>query len=580
MWIYLISFSMVVSICEGYWVNYPTECKDLNSEEAIRDLCGGNSLINIRNTLLDDSWEKIGEICTPDNSKSKRVRGFFCTAVTKKTTCKVLENLDNKVTYETTIRKVGREECYNHIQDLNLKTEEESQKNLAPFYPPPKCELGKEETVVKTFMVLDETEINLNPLDFEKEDLYLFSLENNRSIIENDLLVERSEYCKLSNWKCHGRKNHIPLEIFKDDDQVSIRLELLKLNILYDSEYGELPLYNSCKMTFCGKEVVRTEGGAIILLRHNGIVEKTRECDRRERNSPIQDLSRKVFKTIGPILLSTLYKRHDLCRKIKDNLKNGRPVPFENLNYINPFEPGWHPAAHYVRIKTSINGALRGRLIEATKLQFKSCNYEIGDAHPKNGTTNFTITFGQGKMITHDNIASREGWVVESIDPEQDQNFTKGRVRVWYNGVMERDNELFFPTTFLIKKFESIYKDKVMISLDGTDSLWVKDNRTEIIVKLEKDTSTKTNLTEDEWSNLNHSVHKVGVEDGTVIMRSNETITIENKSYFTEDFSTWSIYTILSVLGLWVLYRKGVSKGNKVRVRKFIQRFFKLDYRQ
>ncbi|QEA08649.1 non-structural glycoprotein [Puchong virus] len=578
MWALLIRQLLFLKITNAYWVNYPKECKDLNSESAIEDLCGGDSLINIRNTLLDDSYEKIGEICTPDNTKSRRVRGYYCTEITKKTTCKVLGNFDNKVTYETTIRKVGRKECYSHIQNLNHRPDYESQESVAPFYLPPKCEIGDGKTVSKTFMILEETEINLNPTDLEKEDLYLFSMKN-RSIIEDDILVERSEYCKLTNWKCHGKKNHIPLEIFKDDDQVSIRLELLKLNIIYDSEYGELPLYNSCKMTFCGREVVKTENGAILLLRHKGIVEKTRVCNKEEKVGPIQDLSRKVFKTIGPILLSTLYKRHELCRRIKNNLKNGKPVPLENLNYINPFEPGWHPAAHYVRIKTSMSGAIRGRLIEATKLQFKSCNYEIGDAQPLNATTNLEIRFGQGKVVKYENITQREGWTVETTDPDQTQNLTDGNIKVWYNGVIMRDNKIFLPTTFLINKFESIYKDKVMINLEGTDSIWIKDNVTEIVVRLEKDQSVKINKSEIIWDNSTDNIlqEENGVEE--VQIKANETITIGNKSYFTEDFSTWSVYTILSVLGLWILYRRGVSKGNKVRVRNLFQKFFKLDYR-
>nr|CAG9163306.1 MAG: non-structural glycoprotein GNS [Kokolu virus] len=578
MWAQLVGKLLIFGIANAYWVNYPKECKDLTSESAIDELCGGDSLINIRNTLLDDSYERIGEICTPDNSKSRRVKGFYCTEVTKKTTCQVLGNFDNKVTYETTIRKVGRRECYEYIQDLNVKPEEESQKSLAPFYLPPKCEVGDGTTVTKTFMILEETEINLNPVDLEKDDLYLFSIKNN-SIIEDDLLVQRSEYCRLDNWKCHGKKNYIPLEIFKDDDQVSIRLELLKLNIIYDSEYGELPLHNSCKMTFCGREVIKTENGAILLLGHRGIVDKTRDCGKEEKNGPIQDLSRKVFKTIGPILLSTLYKRHELCRRIKNNLKHGKPVPLENLNYINPFEPGWHPAAHYIRIKTSMSGAIRGRLIEATQLKFKSCKYEIGDAQPVNATTDLVIRFGQGKVIRYQDIIGREGWAEETTDPEKKQNLTDGEIKVWYNGVIMRDKKIFFPTTFLISKFESIYKDKVMINLEGTDSIWVKDNVTEIVVKLEKDQSLKVEQTTGVWENLNTSIEETEEGVKEIRINSNETITVGNKSYFTEDFSTWSVYTILSVLGLWILYRKGVSKGNKARVRNLFQRFFKLDYR-
>nr|WGO62842.1 non-structural transmembrane glycoprotein GNS [Hefer Valley virus] len=574
----LIIWSMV-TVIQGYWINYPSECKSIETDVALNKLCGGGDIINIRDKLLDNSYEKFGEICTPDNTKSRRVKGFYCVEVSKSTKCRVLENFDNEVTYRTEVRRVGRKECYNYIKTTAKERSESGDDRIAPFYLPPKCELGEGREINKKFMLIKERDINLNPLDFEREDLYLFKLKNH-TIDEKDLLLERSEYCKFSNWKCHGKRNYIPLEIFKNDDQISLRLELIKLEMIYDSEYGEIPIYGSCKMHFCGKNVLRTKHGAIVHLSNSEWLNKVKDCKRDDIIKPIQDLSQKVFKTFGPVLLSTLYKRHELCKKIKENLKNSKSVPFENLNYINPFEPGWHPAAHYKKISSTVSGSFRGRVVQSAKLEFMNCLYEIGDLHKGTNISDSYILFNKGKRINLTDVKEREGWKKEDIDVNQNQNLTKTDIEVWYNGVIYRDGQMFFPTTFLISKFESLYKDKVLLSLEKSDSIWVDENGTEVRVVLIPKQSTENPQKANTDVIVPTSIENQAKVNNVKTFLANETILIENKSYFEEDFSTWSVYTILSVLGLWVLYKKGLNQKKKIVVRNFFKKFFKLDYRQ
>ncbi|AFR67092.1 non-structural transmembrane glycoprotein [Kimberley virus] len=579
---------LILDTALGIWVNHPFNCTELSDEAGFKYLCGDNSAINIRDEILDGKYAEIGEICTPDFRKSDKIQGYYCTIVKKSTECEVLSNLDNKIKYYTISYLMNKEACLEYVKHRGIESEH-------PFHPPPRCTPGILERQDREFIVVKETTMVGDPFIDDSIDVYLLN-----NITEGYKSIwHKSELCQVRNWKCHGQKNYIPLEIFKNDDQVSIRLELIKLGIIYDSHFGSIPIKGSCELRFCGKKVLRLPGGGIISVNWKPLYKEVPMCKSQELiTNGVADLSLKGRRNIGGPLLLAINQRHENCKKIKNRILAKKPVPFQNLHYLNPFEPGKHIAIKYGKVMTVFSGPSRSKVVPSYHISYMECNYRVGDLiYDNNDTTNFTITFLGETNITSESLLGEKGWVKESEPEDRSENLTEGSRHFWYNGISRTDNKISYPRSFILQSLESIYNDIGIIAvskkhgdiynekfnypLEEAQILNINDseskgtdntNETEISLSDKKEVNK-------EQENKDESINEIGSHDQEITRSANETITVEDKGYWSEEMSVWGIGSLVSLISLYILFRRRLRLGKNVhKYRHRILRFFNLDY--
>ncbi|UYL95594.1 MAG: non-structural transmembrane glycoprotein [Huanggang Rhabd tick virus 2] len=583
----ILSFDLVI----GVWVNHPFNCTKLSDESGLKYLCGDDSPINIRDDLLDSKYSEIGEICTPDFRRSDNIQGYYCTTVKKTTECEVLTNLDNKIRYYSISYLKSREDCLEYIRHKGIDSE-------YPFHPPPRCTPGILERQEKEFTVIKEASMQANPFLEDSTDVYLL----NNHTDDYQSVWHRSELCQVKNWRCHGQKNYIPLEIFKNDDQISIRLELIKLGIIYDSHFGSIPIKGSCEMTFCGRKVLKLPGGGIIAVNWRPLYKNVPKCvsqDLIERG--IKDLSFQNRRNIGGPLLVAINQRHENCKKIKKKILGKKPVPFQNLHYLNPFEPGKHVAVKYGKVMTVFSGAVRSKAVPSHHISYMECNYRVGDLnYTDDESGNFTIRFLGEEELTSEELSKRDDWIRETEPEDFNENLTSSDRYFWYNGISKTDNIISYPRSFILQSLESIYKDVGLIPVTKKHEgiyderfnypleeaqiheIQGKEYKNETSTS-DPDQSTTKPDKDDQETRRGDQGRSPTINSGNkvseITRNANETIVVEEKGYWSEEMSVWSIGSLVSLIGLYLLFRRRLKSNKNIRKYKHrLLRFFHLDY--
>ncbi|AAG10414.1 non-structural transmembrane glycoprotein GNS [Bovine ephemeral fever virus] len=573
-----------VRTSQSTWINYPENCTSISLQDGLRELCGGDQLMNIRNQLLDDTYKEIGEICTPNYSMEKKSEGYRCASIKKKVICKMLENFDHEVTYISESHPIDKAKCHELIINKDLLNNIEE-----PYYPPPKCDSSKSSVSELEFIKLINYDVILDPVGFQNEDNYLFQFDKTNPIPID--YIYQSEFCQSKNWICHGDKSYIPLEIFKGDNQASIRLELIKLSIIYDSNFGELPIRDACRLHYCGKPAIKLFNGAIIKIKESPIVLGLPSCNRSRIEMPETNLAKKRYSNVGPVLLTTLNKRFELCKKIKKNLELKQPIPINNLHYLAPFEPGKHPALVYRLVSTTINQSLRNKVVPVSMLSMSMCEYITGqiieDGIKRNLTDEDTvIILANNKEIKWKDLKGRENWYQEQANPNIIDKNPDHLSYYWYNGVMRREDKFTYPSRYILQTLKKIYTDTERESRISFFKFRLERNitKTEVIKfrdieeSSDQDHSQSVNKTlegDDYWNWVEETTSDKNKTDGS---RGDEKQTIQNKEYWNEESSIWGISTIITVLGIYYIYRKNRREKIFLNMKHRVQRFFKLDY--
>nr|QDM55302.1 non-structural glycoprotein [Bovine ephemeral fever virus] len=577
------------SICcaktsKSTWINYPENCTSTSLQDGLKELCGGDQLMNIRNRLLDDTYKEIGEICTPNYSMEKKSEGYRCASIKKKVICKMLENFDHEVTYISESHPIDKAKCHELIINKDLLNNIEE-----PYYPPPKCDSSKSSVSELEFIKLINYDVVLDPVGFQNEDNYLFKFDKTNPIPID--YIYQSEFCQSKNWICHGDKSYIPLEIFKGDNQASIRLELIKLSIIYDSNFGELPIKDACKLHYCGRPAIKLFNGAIIKIKESPIVMGLPSCNRSRIEMPETNLAKKRYSNIGPVLLTTLNKRFELCKKIKKNLESKQSTPINNLHYLAPFEPGKHPALVYRLVSTTISQSLRSKVVPVSMLSMSMCEYITGqiieDGIKKNLTDEDTvIILANNKEIKWKDFKGRENWYKEQANPNIIDKNPDELSHYWYNGVMRREDKLTYPSSYILQTLKKIYTDteresrisffKFRLERNITKTEVIKFRDTEELSNQNHSSSVNDTLEGDDYLNwVEENTKDTNNTEGSI---GDEKQTIQNKEYWNEESSIWGISTIITVLGIYYIYRKNRREKIFLNMKHRVQRFFKLDY--
>ncbi|AEH58020.1 non-structural transmembrane glycoprotein GNS [Berrimah virus] len=582
MFLLTVNLLCVMAYANGadIWINYPEQCKNISLKEGLKELCGGNQLMNIRNKLLDDTYKEIGEICTPNYAMEKRSQGYRCASIKKKVICKMLDNFDHEVTYISESHPIDKSKCHELIQHRDLLNNKEE-----PYYPPPKCDSSSSSVNELEFITLINYNAMFDPIGFESNDNYLFNFEgSDKKPIDH---IYQSEFCQSKNWICHGDKSYIPLEIFKGDNQVSIRLELIKLGIIYDSNFGELPINNACLLNYCGKSAIKLFNGAIIRIKNSPLTSKLTACNKSQIDMPEVNLARKRYSNIGPVLLTTINKRYDICQKIKKNLELERPVPINNLHYLAPFEPGQHPALVYRQVSTTISSSFRSKVVPVNMLSMSMCEYTTGiltndgivDDLKSNDTV---IKLINNKEIKWSDIKNREHWYEEQRNPDIIDGNETDLLSYWYNGVTRKGNTIIYPTSYILQTLKKVYMDtekelkvdffRVEHEYNVTRKDILKHNYTNA------DRKNDTNLDKEYLDREYKDIKELNATETKKEGEDEEVQIIQNKEYWNEESSIWGISTIITIIGIYYIYRKNKRSKTFLNVKHKITKFFKLDY--
>nr|QRZ60232.1 nonstructural glycoprotein [Bovine ephemeral fever virus] len=551
-----------VQTSKSTWINYPENCTSIRLQDGLKELCGGDQLMNSRNQLLDDTYKEIGEICTPNYSMDKKSEGYRCASIKKKVICKMLENFDHEVTYISESHPIDKIKCHDLIINKDLLNNIEE-----PYYPPPRCDSSKSSVSELEFIRLINYDVVLDPVGFQNEDNYLFRFDKTNPIPVDH--IYQSEFCQPKNWICHGDKSYIPLEIFKGDNQASIRLELIKLSIIYDSNFGELPIKDACRLHYCGQPAIKLFNGAIIKIKESPLVLGLPSCNKSRIAMPETNLAKKRYSNVGPVLLTTLSKRFELCKKIKKTLESKQSIPINNLHYLAPFEPGRHPALVYRLVSTTISQSLRNKVVPVSMLSMSMCEYITGqiveDGIKKNLTDDDTvIILANNKEIKWKNLKSRESWYKEQANPNIIEENSDELSYYWYNGVMKRENKLSYPSSYILQILKKIYTDTEKESRVSFFKFGLERNitKTEVIKFTDKKESSNQsysgsiNDTLESDDRLDWVNGETIDENKTNKSRGDEIQIIQIKEYWNEESSIWGISTIITVLGIYYIYRK------------------------